>query len=109
MIEIELETPEEFYDLNLESDDQILCKLKEDYPETYDETICEIKNLHALIGVKCSNIYDLVSESELIDAIDDNISEEILLNYFVKDSCGTDKGTQYMTLENGYRFIKEDN
>ena len=107
MIEIELQNTDEFYDLDLPSNKQIFLRLKKEYPSEVRDAIRHIKEMHGFTGAKYYNIFDVVSMSELIEEIDDEIDEEILINYSVKDSCGTDRGTQYLILENGYQFLSE--
>ena len=107
MIEIELKTYDEFERLNLPSAGTIVAKLEKQYPEIVKQTIQYIKEMHDEIGVKYNNIFDLVTWSELIEYIDENIPKEILINYYVRDTCGTDRGTQYFLMANGYQFINE--
>lgn len=107
MIEIQLQTPEEFWDLNLPSNEEILSQLQETYPQEIEYAIEFITELHAEIGTKTDNIFDLVSIAQLIEEVDSFLEDEILINYYVVDSFGSDKGTGYITLENGYKILEE--
>lgn len=107
MIEIELHDYDEFEKLNLPSAGTIFYKLEKQYPKIVADTITYIKEMHDEIGVKYNNIFDLVTWAELIEYIEENIPEDILVNYYIKDSCATDRGTNYFLMANGYQFLSE--
>ena len=108
MIEIELPNYDEYDKLELPPLGVVFAALKKYYPQIVEDTITEIKERCDLGGIKYNSIFDIVSWAELIEYIDENIPEEILINYYVKDSCGTDRGTQYYLVANGYQFLSEE-
>ncbi|WP_405286411.1 hypothetical protein [Methanobrevibacter sp.] len=107
MIEIELQNTTEFERLNLPSAGTIVAKLEKQYPQIVADTITYIKERHDEIGTPYKSIFDLVTWSELIEYIEENIPEEILINYYVKNNIKTHNGKQYLTITNGYQFINE--
>lgn len=109
MIEIELQSFEEFQKLNLPGAGTIVAQLEKKYPKIVSDTITDIKEHCDVENIKYDNIFDIVTWAELIEYIDENIDEEILVNYYVRDSCGTEKGTHYFLVANGYQFKSEVN
>lgn len=107
MIEIELNDYDEYDKLDLPGLGVIFSKLEKQYPKIVADTITEIKERCDIEGIKYNSIFDIVTWAELIEYIDENIEEEILINYYVRDSCGTQKGTDYYVIANGYQFISE--
>ncbi len=105
MIEIELKSFEEFERLNLPGVGTIFAQLEKRYPKIVEDTITEIKERCDEENIRYNSIFDIVSWAELLEYVDENIPEEILINYYVRDSCGTDRGTQYFLVANGYQFV----
>lgn len=105
MIEIELKSFEEFERLNLPGIGTIFAQLEKRYPKIVEDTITEIKERCDIENIRYNSIFDIVSWAELVEYVDENIPEEILINYIVRDSCGTDRGTQYFLVANGYQFV----
>ena len=105
MIEIELKSFEEFERLNLPGVGTIFAQLEKRYPKIVEDTITEIKERCDMENIRYNSIFDIVSWAELVEYVDENIPEEILINYYVRDSCGTDRGTQYFLVANGYQFV----
>ncbi|WP_406534925.1 hypothetical protein [Methanobrevibacter sp.] len=105
MIEIELKSFEEFERLNLPGVGTIFAQLEKRYPKIVEDTITEIKERCDMENIGYNSIFDIVSWAELVEYVDENIPEEILINYYVRDSCGTDRGTQYFLVANGYQFV----
>lgn len=105
MIEVELESFEEFERLNLPGVGTIFAQLEKSYPKIVEDTITEIKERCNMENIRYNSIFDIVSWAELVEYVDENIPEEILINYYVRDSCGTDRGTQYFLVANGYQFV----
>jgi len=105
MIEIELKSFEEFERLNLPGVGTIFAQLEKRYPKIVEDTITEIKERCDEENIRYNSIFDIVSWAELVEYVDENIPEEILINYYVRDSCGTDRGTQYFLVANGYQFV----
>lgn len=105
MIEIELKSFEEFERLNLPGVGTIFAQLEKRYPKIVEDTITEIKERCDMENIRYNSIFDIVSWAELVEYVDENIPEEILINYIVRDSCGTDRGTQYFLVANGYQFV----
>lgn len=105
MIEIELKSFEEFERLNLPGVGTIFSQLEKRYPKIVEDTITEIKERCDMENIRYNSIFDIVSWAELVEYVDENIPEEILINYYVRDSCGTDRGTQYFLVANGYQFV----
>lgn len=105
MIEVELKSFEEFERLNLPGVGTIFAQLEKRYPKIVEDTITEIKERCDVENIKYNSIFDIVSWAELVEYVDENIPEEILINFYVRDSCGTDRGTQYFLVANGYQFV----
>ena len=105
MIEIELKSFEEFERLNLPGVGTIFAQLEKRYPKIVEDTITEIKERCDMENIRYNSIFDIVSWAESVEYVDENIPEEILINYIVRDSCGTDRGTQYFLVANGYQFV----
>ena len=105
MIEIELKTFEEFERLNLPGVGTIFAQLEKRYPEIVEATITDIKERCDVENIRYNSIFDIVTWAELIEYVDENIPDEILINYFVRDGCGTEKGMHYFLVANGYQFV----
>ena len=105
MIEVELKSFEEFEKLNLPGVGTIFAQLEKRYPKIVEDTITEIKERCDAENIKYNSIFDIFSWAELVEYVDENIPEEILINFYVRDSCGTDRGTQYFLVANGYQFV----
>lgn len=107
MIEIQLRTPEEFWELNTKTPEEFAAQLQEKYPVEYKEVLNNLHEFHEKMYPNYK-FEDMIDEEDLIEEIDDFLNEDTIINYYVKDTCGTDRGDQILTLENGYAF-KEDN
>ena len=101
MIEIELKSFEEFERLNLPGVGTIFSQLEKRYPKIVEDTITEIKERCDMENIRYNSIFDIVSWAELVEYVDENIPEEILINYYVKSDCGTN----YFLVANGYQFV----
>lgn len=98
---------EDFENLNLKENTKILKDLKEKYPEEFQETYDYLVEVYEEIcnsKITC-DLFNLVSVESFIEEMDDFIEEEILVNYYVKDFCPTDKGTYSVVLYNGYKLL----
>lgn len=107
MISIEIDSLEEFENLNLEDNSKILDVLIEKYPKAFKETYDSLKELHEEV-FNCKikgSLFNYVSISSFIDEMDDFIEDEVIVNYCVKDLNLTDRGTERLVFYNGYRLL----
>ena len=102
---IELKNDKSYWELNLKSDSEIFYQLLKDYPNESAEALTDLVNIHEIHFNQLIQLTNIFEYYELIEWIDEYIDAEILYNYYIKDSIGTDKGTWDMISENGYAFI----
>ncbi len=95
--------------LNVKQDWEILQFLLCNYPNESAEALGDFvemeKELNLLSDDKLVYFFELYDCELLIDWIDEYIDDEILVNYYVKDSCGTDRGVWEMVVESAYLLI----
>ena len=108
MIEIELKSFEEFERLNLPGVGTIFAQLEKRYPKIVEDTITDIKERCDVENIRYNSIFDIVTWAELIEYVDENIPEEILINYYVQTSCGANHNSRYFLAANGYQFKDAD-
>lgn len=100
MIEIELKNPTDFYKHKTFSSKEFIKQLKNKYPTEYQKALSELDNFNI-------DFKKMLTYEDIIEEIDDIIEYECIINYYVTDTCGTDRGIQYMVIENGYTFKEE--
>ena len=100
-------TSEEFQKLNLKPNGAILAQLEKKYPEEFNETLEYLKEFVEITLGRKYNLLEVMDVSSIIDEVEERIPDDILINYYVKQSVGTD--TSYSIMENGYAFKEEAN
>lgn len=85
-------------------------KYLKEYQQTIDSLIGYCQDMDILDGMEpkkysVEDIHKIFEAESIIEYLDEFIEEEVLINYFVTDSVGTDKGIWNMVIENGYELI----
>lgn len=109
MIEKQI-TETEFDNTHISTPTETLKILKNKYPKEYQQTITELKEFCKNISEPIQeyteqDIYIIFGAIDIIEYMDELIKEEILINYYSQDNCGTDKGIWEMTTRYGYAII----
>lgn len=103
MIRIELPYTDDYYDKDPQTAKEFLPKLKQKYPIEYREAVSHLREFYNKTAPNY-DFRDMITSKDLIEEIDDLLEDEYIVNYYVQDTCGTDKGEQSLILENGYLF-----
>lgn len=97
---------EKFNELELPEDVVVFEYLLENYNEESTQALGDFvefeQEMNLLSDSQLVQFFNIYDYSELIEWIDDYIDDEVLVNYFVKDCCGTDLGVWEMVVLNGY-------
>lgn len=104
MIEIELKNPTDFYKHKTFSSKEFIKQLKNKYPTEYQKALSELDEYTNTFNI---DFKKMLTYEDIIEEIDDIIEDECIINYYVTDTCGTDRGIQHMVIENGYTFKEE--
>lgn len=115
MIEKEI-NEEEFDNTNtniIKTPTETLKILKNKYPKEYKQTIHELtdfckeidKDNETIKEYTEQDIHIIFGAVDIIEYMDDLFEDEILINYYSNDNCGTDRGIWEMTTRYGYAII----